>query len=472
MSRPPLARNRIDDLLDAFAPLSGQALAVNPLAWPDYPAMLERARARTGDEQAVTAGRARAAGHACVAVIFNFAFMGGSMGEAEGARITDAIAVAIAERLPFVSVLSTGGARMQEGMRALLQMQRVARGLVELGTAGLPHVCVARHPTTGGVWASLGAGADLILAEADAAVAFAGSRVRGASGGDSEPFTAQAKWRHGFIDAALPRAALRERLALAVGLLSPATRGEPRLAPLPLALSGEPPQHGWAQVLRARDPGRPRAADYLDHYFEQSLELRGDRVGGVDPSVRCGFGSRDGRTIAFVAQTGGSTSAAGYRTAQRLVELASRLELPILTLIDSPGADSGADAESHGVATAIAGLLRAIAAATVPILSVTVGEGGSGGSLSLASADNLWITADGYFSVITPESATAILKRDPGDVPVVADQLRLGPSELQELGVVRGVLPGVPEGPNLVGRGRDRAQAGSADPIHGSRPVG
>jgi acetyl-CoA carboxylase beta subunit len=436
------ASHAIDDLLDGFEPLSAQAVATDPLAWPGYPALLERARAGTGDEQAVTAGRAWAGGHACVAVVFNFAFMGGSMGEAEGIRITDAIAVAIAARLPLVSVLSTGGARMQEGMRALIQMQRVARGLVELGAAGLPHVCVARHPTTGGVWASLGAGADVILGETNAAVAFAGSRVRGADRDDSEPFTAEAKWRHGFIDAVLPAEGLRERLGLAIELLSPATRGRPLLPPLPVGVSGQPPEHGWAQVLRARNPGRRGARGYLDEYFERSLEVRGDRVGGLDPSVRCGFGSRDGRTIAFVAQTGGCTRAAGYRTAQRLVELAGRLELPILTLIDSPGADSDADAEADGVATAIAGLLRAIAAAPVPILSVTIGEGGSGGTLSLASPDNLWITADGYFSVITPESAAAILKRGPEDVPAVADQLRLGPAELYELGVVRGVLGG------------------------------
>ncbi len=432
----------IDDLLDGFEPLSAQAVATDPLAWPGYPAMLERARARTGDEQAVTAGRASAGGHACVAVVFNFAFMGGSMGEAEGIRITDAIAVAIAERVPLVSVLSTGGARMQEGMRSLIQMQRIARALVELGAAGLPHVCVARHPTTGGVWASLGAGADVILGETSAAIAFAGSRVRGADSDDSEPFTAEAKWRDGFIDAVLPAPALRERLGLALGLLSPATRGRPLLPPLPLGPSCEPPERGWAQVLRARNPGRRSASHYLEEYFERSLEIRGDRVGGVDRSLRCGFGSRDGRTIAFVAQTGGGTLAAGYRAARRLVDLANRLEVPILTLIDSPGADSSAQAEADGVATAIAGLLQAIAAAAVPILSVTIGEGGSGGTLSVASPDNLWITADGYFSVITPESAAAILKRGPEDVPAVAEQLRLGPSELYELGVVRGVLGG------------------------------
>jgi acyl-CoA carboxylase subunit beta len=436
------ARRAVQDLLDAFEPLPDQPLSTDPLSWPDYQGMLERARARTGDEQSVVAGRAHSRGLPCIAVVFNFAFMGGSMGEAEGMRITDAISVAIAERLPLVSVLRTGGARMQEGMRSLVQMQRVASGLVELRQASLPHVCVARHPTTGGVWASLGAGADVILAEAGAEIAFAGSRVRGAEdGADGEaPFTAEAKHRYGFIDAVLATDALREQLAIVVALLSPTTRGRPALPPLPVGHRNGPPQRGWAQVRRARAFTRPRANEYLDAYFDQIVEIHGDRVGGVDASVRCGFGLRGGATIAFAAQTGVHTRAAGYRTAARLVDLANRLEIPVLTLIDSPGAESGGQAEADGVATAIAALLATIAAATVPILSVTIGEGGSGGSLSLASPTHLWMTADGYFSVITPESATAILKQAPADVPTVADQLRLAPADLSELGVVRGVL--------------------------------
>ncbi len=271
-------------------------------------------------------------------------------------------------------------------------------------------------------------------------MAFAGARVRRHDSGGGDAFTAEGKWERGFIDAVHPSERLREQLALALELLSPATRGLPQVPPLPVGRGHTTPLFGWEQVQRARDPGRPRGDDYLKDYFVRTLEIRGDRVGGVDPSVRCGFGRRDGRTIAFVSQSGAVTRAAGYRTAQRLVELAAKLDLPILTLIDSPGADGTAAGEAAGVGTAIAGLLQTIAAATVPILSVTVGEGGSGGSLSLASPDNLWITPDGYFSVIDPESATAILKRSPEDVPAVAQQLRLAPEDLRELGIVRGVL--------------------------------
>ncbi len=439
MRKATSAVSAIDDLVDSFVPFVGQAVGDDPLGWPGYPASLARARKRTGDEQSVTGGRAVIDGTACVMVAFNFAFMGGSMGEAEGQRITQAIAMAATERLPLVSVLSSGGARMQEGMRSLIQMQRVAGALVELGAARVPHVCVARHPTTGGVWAALGAGADIIFGDAGAAVAFAGSRVRGDEGDDAV-FTAEGKWELGFVDGVHGPGRLREQLALALELLSPGTRGIPRPPPLPASRGLTTALSGWEQVQRARDPARPTTDDYLEDYFTRVLEIRGDRVGGVDPSIRCGFGRRDGRTIAFVSQSGVVTGAAGYRTAQRLVQLANKLDLPVLTLIDSPGADGTAAGEGAGVGSAIAGLLQTIAAATVPIVSVTVGQGGSGGTLALAAPDRLWITAHGYFSVITPESAAVILKRSPDDVPTVANQLRLAPDDLTELDVVRGVL--------------------------------
>lgn len=440
----------MDWLVDDFAPLADQALTEDPLAWPGYPAALERARQRTGDDQAVTAGRAQCGGHACMLVAFNFAFMGGSMGEAEGRRIGAAIAVATNERLPLVTVLRSGGARMQEGMRSLIQMQRVARGLTELAAAHLPHVSIVRHPTTGGVWASLGAAADVILAEEGAEVAFAGSRVRhrtlGGAGAPRLPadtdstFSAAGQAENGFIDAVHPGAKLRAQLALLLELLSPTTRGAPVLPELPRGRSTGKLLTGWEQVGRARARGRPTSDDYLREYFACVFEIHGDRVGGVDPSVRCGFGHHGGRTIAFIAQSGASTRAAGYRVARRLVELAGRLQLPILTLIDSPGADDSAANEAAGVGSAVADLLRAVAASRVPILSLTVGQGGSGGTLALTSPDNLWITADGYFSVIAPEAATAILKCPQDEVPSIASRLRLAPEDLEELGIVRGVV--------------------------------
>jgi acetyl-CoA carboxylase carboxyl transferase subunit beta len=193
-------------------------------------------------------------------------------------------------------------------------------------------------------------------------------------------------------------------------------------------------------VLAARSPARARADRWLDRYFDETVPIRGDRSGGIDGGVRCGFGSHRGTTIGYAAQTGTPVTAAGFRTVTRVIRLADRFGVPVLTLIDTPGAAAGPADEAAGVGSAIAELLVAIAAIRVPITSVVIGEGASGGALALASPDEIWIAEDAYFAVTTPELAAAIFKRSDADVPVVAAMLRLTPEDMLERGIVRGII--------------------------------
>ncbi|MZE68417.1 carboxyl transferase domain-containing protein, partial [Streptomyces sp. SID5789] len=198
------------------------------------------------------------------------------------------------------------------------------------------------------------------------------------------------------------------------------------------------PATGWDAVRRARAPGRPRAGAYLDAYFTQRVALLGDRCGGTDPDgMLCGFGEHAGRTVAYAAQTGTATGPAGYRTATRLIRLAERLGIPVLTLVDTPGAANDAAAERQGVGAAIAELFGVMASVRTPVTTLVIGEGGSGGALALAAPGRTWATPDSYFSVIAPELAAAILKRGPEEVEATANQLRLRPQDLAELGVIR-----------------------------------
>jgi acetyl-CoA carboxylase carboxyl transferase subunit beta len=181
----------------------------------------------------------------------------------------------------------------------------------------------------------------------------------------------------------------------------------------------------------------------LDDYFTHRVTVSGDRCGGTDPGMLCGFGEHAGRTVAYAAQTGTATRPAGYRTAARLIRLADRLGIPVLTLVDTPGAANDAEAERQGAGAAIAEVFGAVASARTPVTTLLIGEGGSGGALALAAPGNTWATPDSYFSVIAPESAAAILKRPPEETEATADQLRIRPQDLMELGVVRagGPLP-------------------------------
>ncbi|MGC9538579.1 carboxyl transferase domain-containing protein [Streptomyces sp. UG1] len=438
-----------------------------PLAWQGYDASRARAAERTGEEESVVCGTGAVEGTRAVLIAFEFGFLGGSLGRRTGDRLEAAYAYARTHRLPVVPLVATGGSRMQEGMLALTQLQRVAHQSALTREAGLPQIAVLRDPTTGGGWATLGAGADVILALPDAQVGFAGSRVRPPDA-DPAAYRAEAQMAAGAVDAVVRPVELRKVLGRWLRLLAGAgagvgagagagTRGRAGAgagagarpasagtasAPVPRALGLQDlPATGWDAVKRARSPGRPRAERYLDAYFTHRVAISGDRCGGTDPDgMLSGFGEHEGRTVAYAAQTGTATRPAGYRTAARLIRLADRLGIPVLTLVDTPGAANDAEAERQGVGAAIADLFGAVASAHTPITTLLIGEGGSGGALALAAPGSTWATPDSYFSVIAPELAAAILKRGPGEVEATADQLRIRPQDLVELGVVRGVV--------------------------------
>lgn len=411
-----------------------------PIGWPGYGESAARAAERTGERESVVCGAASIAGRETVIVSFEFGFLGGSLGEPTGDLLEAAYTLAWQRRAPLVSLIATGGSRMQEGMRALAQLQRVARQSARLRAAGVPQIAVARDPSTGGGWATLGAGADIVLALPGAQVGFAGSRVR-PPGADPAAYSAEGQLAAGQIDALVDPGQLRTALADWVLLLSgPRGTGAPEPPGTPVAGTARVTS-GQEAVALARSPGRPRADAWLAAYFDGPVrEIGGDRCGGTDPGMRCGFGIRRGRTVAYAAQCGTATRPAGYRTATRLVSLAGVLGIPVLTLIDTPGAANDAEAERSGAGSAIGGLFLAMATARVPLTSLLIGEGGSGGALALAAPGNTWATPDSYFSVIAPEAAAAILKRPPERTAETADQLRLRPHDLVELGIVRGVV--------------------------------
>ncbi|MFC9911178.1 carboxyl transferase domain-containing protein [Streptomyces sp. NPDC127197] len=431
------ARRTIALVTDEFTELTCETREFGPdgpLSWQGYDASRARAAARTGEDESVVCGTARIEGTDAVLIAFEFGFLGGSLGERTGDRLEAAYLHAREHRLPVVSLIATGGSRMQEGMVALTQLQRVARQSVLTREAGLPQVAVLRDPTTGGGWATLGAGADVILALPGAQVGFAGSRVRPADA-DPAAYTAEAQVAAGAADAVVPEEELRATLGRWLRLLT-ASSAEPAPPPGPLGAT-DLPATGWDAVRRARSPQRPRAQYYLAAYFTDRVAISGDRCGGIDDGMLCGFGAHQGRTVAYAAQTGTATRPAGYRTAARLIRLADRLGIPVLTLVDTPGAANDAEAERLGAGAAIAEVFGAVAAARTPVTTLVIGEGGSGGALALAAPDNTWVTPDSYFSVIAPELAAAILKRPPEEVEATAGQLHLRPQDLVDLGIAR-----------------------------------
>lgn len=421
---------------------AGAADHDGPLDWPGYDRQRASARERTGSDESVVTGRGLVGGQQAVVIAFEFGFLGGSVGREAGSRLVGAFDRAGADGLPVVSLIASGGSRVQEGICALTQLQHISRACERARRAGVAHIAVARDPTTGGMWASLAAGADVVLGLAGAEVSFGGSRVRSARSSDAEAFGARAKLDSGQIDQVLTADELPGVLERLVRLLAPGRRSrhaEPADVPRALGVSAQP-ESGMAAVHRARAAARPRAHAYLADHFTDRVVLRGDRAGGTAPGVECGFGERAGQTVAYVAQNGTTTAAAGFREAARTIRLADRLGLPVLTLVDTPGAANDAEAERAAVGPAIAEAFASVAEAAVPVTTLVIGQGGSGGALALCAPDRTWLTPDAYFAVTAPEAAAAILKVGDEHVPEVADQLRLRPQDLVELGFARGIV--------------------------------
>jgi acetyl-CoA carboxylase carboxyl transferase subunit beta len=453
------------------------AVPADPLRFADskpYPERLAAARRTTGQDEAILCARGLIDGQPVVAAVMDFGFLGGSLGSAVGEAITRAAETALAERTPLLIVSASGGARMQEGTLSLMQMAKTSGALARLDEAGILTVSLITDPTYGGVAASYATLCDVIIAEPGARLGFAGPRVIEQTIRQFLPDgfqTAEFLLEHGLIDTVVPRASVRPTLARLLRMGS-AKRSD-RLPTEPSTVVRDPdhlPERDpWEAVRLSRHLGRPTALDHVASAFDDFLPLRGDRLGADCPAVIGGFalldevpaiviGTQKGHDPAELTARGfGMGTPAGYRKAARLMRLAAKLGLPIVTLVDTPGAFPGVAAEEHGQAIAIAENIRLMTTLPVPIVAVVTGEGGSGGALALAVANRVLVFANGTYSVISPEGCASILWKDSSSAATAARSLRIDARELLRLGIADGVVPEPPGGAHLAPAEASRA---------------
>ena len=432
----------IDD--GSFAASSDELSSTDPLGFPGYEELLGETRRRSGTDESVTTGAATIGGHDVEIASFDFSFLGGSMGEVSGERIARSIESAIQRGVPFVLRTATGGARMQEGMRALVQMPKVVVARALLAEAHLPFFAVLGDPTTGGVLASIAALADYTIAETGATVGFAGPRVVETVTGSrpsAASHTAASALGNGLVDAVVQPTDVRSLLTEALAVLAP---DEPTAVASPKAPSGKEPDP-WQAVRSARSKDRPSAVELARSIVSTDVELRGDRAGTDDPALFAAIGRVAGRRVLLLSLDRSHLVGAGaFRKARRCLAIAPRLQLPVVCLVDTSGADPSEASEASGIAWEIAATFEAVLSAPVPLLAVVTGEGGSGGALAFAVADRLLIYEHAIFSVIGPEGAASILWRDASKAPDAARSLRLTAHRLLALGIADAVIPEPP----------------------------
>ncbi len=447
------AQKWIDHLADpdSFREIGKRLFSADPLDFKvtePYKERLREAEQRTGMHEAALGGEARLDGRPLVLISLEFDFLGGTMGSVVGEKVARAFQAATRRKLPVVSILASGGARIQEGMLALMQMAKTATAVAAHKAARLPYISVLTNPSFGGTFASFGSLGDVLIGEPGAQIGFVGARVVEGTIDERIPQDerrAETVLQHGMIDMVVPRRALRNLLAVLVSQLTADRHGTwpaVQLAPTP-----KPTRSASEVVKLARSRERPRARDYVDRIFSTFTELHGDRCYGDDPAILGGIADLRGRPVMLIAQTGHvMPMPEGYRKAHRLLRLAERFRLPVVTFVDTPGAFPGLEAEHRGIALTIGQNLELLASLEVPIVNVVIGEGGSGGALALGLADVILMQENAIYSVIAPEGAAAILLRDASRTDELVSSLKLRAHDLLEQGVIDAIVPEPPGG--------------------------
>lgn len=459
----------------------------NPLRFRGYEEKLAALQEKTGLSEAVVTGKARIEGTDVVLGVCDGRFLMASMGEVVGEKITRAVERATRERLPLIIFTCSGGARMQEGIVSLMQMAKTSAALKRHSDAGLLYITVLTDPTTGGVTASFAMLGDVILAEPKALIGFAGPRVIGQTIGQKLPKgfqRAEFLLEHGFIDGIVERPQMKETLSRLLQLHRDSQK-EPEAAEdqpdrMPAGQSG-PGQsrtaedqsdqmpagqrqaeqrhrkaqtaNAWDRVLASRKKGRPVGKDYIEALFTDFTEMHGDRFFADDQAIIGGIARFHNMPVTVIAQAKGSDtkeniqrnfgmpSPDGYRKSLRLMKQAEKFHRPVICFVDTPGAFCGIEAEERGQGEAIARNIYEMSALKVPILSIVIGEGGSGGALAMATADEVWMLENSIYSILSPEGFASILWKDSGKAQEAAEVMRLTAEDLYRQGIVEQVLP-------------------------------
>ena len=498
------AQKRIEFLTeaDSFEEWDTGLSTENPLHMIGYPDKIKALQDKTKLDEAVVTGKARIGENEVALRVMDGRFLMASMGEVVGEKIARGVERATKEKLPVIIFTCSGGARMQEGMTSLMQMAKTSAALKRHSDAGLLYITVLTDPTTGGVTASFAMLGDIILAEPKALIGFAGPRVIEQTIHKKLPKGFQRSeflLKHGFIDKIVERKDMKtvleqiltmhrlttkhsgivkntgavSEIKTDLNTVNPSSKredvqavsnknaGKSRKQKLSLAQkkrAGE--KTAWERVLTSREKDRPVGEDYIYGLFEEFIEFHGDRNFGDDAAICGGIAYFQGKPVTVIAQMKGKSTAEniarnfgmpepeGYRKALRLMKQAEKFHRPIICFVDTPGAFCGMEAEERGQGEAIARNLYEMSALKTPILSILIGEGGSGGALAMAVADEVWILENAVYSILSPEGYAAILWKDGSQAARAAKAMKLTSYDLYKAGFVEKIIP-EPEGYTL-----------------------
>jgi len=409
--------------------------------YPDYAKRAQKDTERTGLNDSVLTGYASIGGNRCILTILDFSFMGGNLGLISGEKISLAIDLAVSKKLPIVSIISSSGTRLEEGMISIMQMAKITLSMANAKKFNIPSISLLTNPCTGQAYATLATFSDIIMSEPGASVGLSPLKDLKHSSGSVkfESRTSDSLVSRGLIDSIVNRNHQKEEISRIIDLLNNRHKlvyenknkkvNEFALSNIPIDKREYISQH----------PSRPSASLFLDKVFEHFFELKGDRLLENSERIVTGLAQLGGQTVMLVAQEyikdasssigKNGLSSTDFRKCTRAISLASKFNIPIITFIDTKGHDQSYEEEIKGIGVSLGGTLLAMAELNSPSMSVLIGVGGSEAALSLDISDRRLMLENAILKI--PDNNTEINKKN----------MVLGSRECKELDIVDIIVP-------------------------------
>ena len=409
--------------------------------YPDYAKRAQKDTERTGLNDSVLTGYASIGGNRCILTILDFSFMGGNLGLISGEKISLAIDLAVSKKLPIVSIISSSGTRLEEGMISIMQMAKITLSMANAKKFNIPSISLLTNPCTGQAYATLATFSDIIMSEPGASVGLSPLKDLKHSSGSVkfESRTSDSLVSRGLIDSIVNRNHQKEEISRIIDLLNDRHKlvyenknkkvNEFALSDIPIDKREYISQH----------PSRPSASLFLDKVFEHFFELKGDRLLENSERIVTGLAQLGGQTVMLVAQEyikdasssigKNGLSSTDFRKCTRAISLASKFNIPIITFIDTKGHDLSYEEEIKGIGVSLGGTLLAMAELNSPSMSVLIGVGGSEAALSLDISDRRLMLENAILKI--PDNNTEINKKN----------MVLGSRECKELDIVDIIVP-------------------------------
>lgn len=459
-------KQRFDLLFDdnSWEKLPAPNVSDDPLKFIDrvpYQDRLDSARSETGCYDAITSADGTIGGVPTTISVLNGLFMMGSMGRAAGDAIVAAMEHAITMRRAFVMVTSSGGARMQENILSLMQMARTTAAVNKLHANGIPYIVLLTDPTFGGVTASFAMLGDIHIAEKGARIGFAGRRVIEQNIREKLPSnfqTADYLYEHGMVDMVVARSDLHDTIGNILAVLTKQTREPKQISiatpvhDITKKIRGMGENEAYDKVLLARHENRPHFLDYINGIVSDWTYLAGDRCFAEDAAMASGIGFWRGIPAVIIGQEQGRTIESrqkhrfgmanpdGYRKAQRMMRLAEKFQLPLISLFDTAGAFAGREGEERGQSQAVASSIATGLSIATPYIAVNVGQGGSGGAIAIGTGDRILMLENAIYSVIAPESCASILWKDNKFRATASAEMKLTARDMADMNVIDEII--------------------------------